>query len=102
MTAEEKRYAEARMRVARARARALETSSELKERLAPQSLANKAFQSARAAGEEAAERGLATVKAHPLPAAGAGIATTMLIFRRPLWRGLRRLFSHKRHDAPSK
>lgn len=95
MTDAEKDYAEARLKVALARARALDTGNELKEQLAPQSIAHRALSKVRTAGEDLADRGMEAVRANPAPAAGIGVAAAALLFRRPLLRGVRRLFSRK-------
>lgn len=96
MIAAEQRYGEARARVARARAQALDTGAEIKDRLAPQTLAEKAVQSVRTAAQDAAVRGVEKLRSNPAPAAGAGLALTAFLFRRPIWRLATRALSRGR------
>ena len=98
MNAEED-YADARLKVARARARAIETSQEIKARLAPQTLAHNAWEKVRVTGEELADRSAETARAHPIATTAAGTAAAALILRRPIWRVVKRLFGRSKRGA---
>lgn len=92
MTAE-KDYLDARLKAAEARARMTLTGRELKERLAPKTIAETAWESVKEKGEALADRSVETARAHPRAVAGAGVAATALFLRRPIVRGLKALFS---------
>lgn len=95
MTAETD-YQAARLRVVQARARAVATGRELQARLAPKTIAQDAWSTVRDRSEALAGRGVEAVRAHPGAAAGAGATAVALLARRPLWRGIRRLFSRRK------
>lgn len=96
--AAEKDYVAARMKVTEARARMMLTTRELKERLAPKTIAETAWESVKEKGEALADRSVETARSHPGAVAGAGAAMTAFLFRRPIVRGLKALF---RHDDPT-
>jgi uncharacterized protein YjiS (DUF1127 family) len=69
---------------AEARQQLTATLVELQARLNPRALARQALQELRETGEELAQSGLATAKAHPVPLVAAVAAMTLVALRGPL------------------
>lgn len=76
--------AAARIEAERARARLMETASQLQERLSPGTLAHNAWEGAKNKGADLAEDAVDAVRQRPALASGIVAAIAMFIARRPL------------------
>ncbi len=83
--------ARARAEVAAARERFLGSAQALQARLKPSVLANDAWESARDAGESAANGAARVISQRPVAASAAAIGVTALIARKPIARLIARL-----------
>ncbi|MEQ7872769.1 DUF3618 domain-containing protein [Sphingomonas sp. ASV193] len=92
MTAEPMKVREARAEVERSRAALLDTLSELKERLAPRTLAADAWDRAKSKTADLAEDAVDAVKARPAAVGGALAALTLFLARDPVKDGVRNLY----------
>jgi hypothetical protein len=83
--------ARARAEVAAARERLLGSAHALQARLKPSVLANDAWESARDAGESAANGAARAISKRPIAASAAAIGVTALLARKPIARLIARL-----------
>lgn len=84
MSKDSPQVAAARIEAERARARLLDTARELQERLSPATLAQTAWQGARAKGADLAEDAVDAVRRRPAIAGGVVAAIAMFLAREPL------------------
>lgn len=95
------RIAAARGEAEAARARFVTTLDEIKLRLAPKSLAQESWETAKAKGTELADQTLEAVKERPAMIAGVATGAALLIARKPVWNLLAGLFKTPEiHDEP--
>ena len=92
MSAAEVRIAAARGEADSARTRFVATIEEIKLRLAPKTIAQETWDTAKAKGSEIADQTLEAVKERPAMIAGVATGAALLIARKPVWNLLAGLF----------
>lgn len=89
-----------------ARERFMGTLHELQHRLSPKTIANDVKEKAKEKADEvvtAAKDGATHARENPGQAAAFAVPVVLFLFRKPIWRGLKTLFSRRPHaaDAPA-
>ena len=92
MSAAEIRIAAARGEADAARTRFVATVEQIKLRLAPKTIAQETWDTAKAKGTELADHTLEAVKERPAMIAGVATGAALLIARKPVWNLLAGLF----------
>lgn len=95
------REARARGEADAAKARLMGDVDELKTRLAPGKLTSDAVQSAKDKSIVAADSAVAAVRKKPGVAAGVAGGLGLLVLRKPLWWGIKRLFRRRKSNTDS-
>lgn len=100
MSAADIRIAAARGEADAARTRFVATVEEIKLRLAPKTIAQETWDTAKAKGSEIADQTLDAVKERPAMIAGVATGAALLIARKPVWNLLAGLFKTPEPDEP--
>lgn len=99
MKGPEAKLAKAQYDVEQAKKRLSSTVGALQERLEPSKLVNEAWEGVRDKSNEVADGALQVVKERPIAASGAVAGMLMFLARKPLWRGVSRLFSRREDEG---
>ena len=100
MSASAIRIATARGEADAARARFVTTIEEIKLRLAPKTIAQETWDTAKAKGTEIADSTLDAVRERPAMIAGVATGAALLIARKPVWNLIAGLFKTPDDDEP--
>ena len=92
------RIGEARVAVAQAREKLIDTARELQQRLQPKTLAREAWEGAKNKGADLAEEAVDAVKRRPVATGGIIAAIAMFLAREPIKDGVGRLYDAMTSD----